>query len=269
MQTKPRTVFRFTCGGFFEGYDTAEVLETDAGYKLRCEHGPFDVRETTSDLPAGKVEKLRRYIDAEVNGKWYCRYEANVLDGTQWELFDGSLERYGSNLFPQGFGDLTCFLARELGCQGFDECGDAFETELDERQELEILAFYGFLLPDAECQEDRGGGDDEDDWDDEDGEEAAGTEMAARQLHHDLHLFLDRHPEYKDYGRILAENGMPLVVDQIKAHDVRDASPECIVAMVLAMSRADHFDGRSDVFGTCAKDGTFGRWLARLGAALG
>ena len=108
-------------------------------------------------------------------------------------------------------------------------------------------------------------------WDDEDGEEAAGTEMAARQLHHDLHLFLDRHrhPEYKDYGRILAENGMPLDVDQIKAHDVRDASPECIVAMVLAMSRADHFDGRSDVFGTCAKDGTFGRWLARLGAALG
>lgn len=163
------------------------MLETVAGYKLRCEHGPLDARETTSDLPAGKVEKLRWFIDAEVNSRWYCRYVANVFGGTQWELFDGSLERYGSNLFPQGFGDLTCFH--------------------------------------------------------------------------------NRHPEYKDYGSILAENGMHLDVDQIKAHDVRGASPECIVAMVLAMLCADHFDGWSDVFGTCAKDGTFGRWLARLGGA--
>lgn len=266
MQAKSRTVFRFAYGGFFEGYDTAEVLETAVGYKLRCEHGPFDASETTSDLPAGKVEKLRWFIDAEVNSKWYCRYVDNVLDGTQRELFDGSLERYGSNLFPQGFGDLTCFLARELGCQGFDECGDVFETELDERQELEILASYGFLLPDTECQEDSYG---EDDWDDEDGEEAVDAEMTARQLRHDLHLFLHRHPGCKDYGHILAENGVYLDVDQIKAHDVRDVNPECIVAMVLAMSRAEHFDGWSGNFGTCAKDGTFGRRLARLGVALG
>lgn len=267
MQADPKIAFLFECGGYFGGYDAVEVLETDSGYKLRRARGSFGAEETFADLPEAKVEKLRRFVDTEVNGRWYCRYvDLYVLDGTQWRLYDGRLERHGSNLFPQGFGRLVRFLSNELGCEGLERHGDVPEVELDEWDELAILASYGAWLPDPEHQKNCGGGV-EGDLDD-DGEGAEGTETVARQLHHDLYLFLDHYPRYKDYRRILAKNGMPLDVGLIKSYDVSDADPECIVAMVLAISRADRFSGLSDNFGTCAKDGTFGKWLRRLEVAL-
>lgn len=58
---------------------------------------------------------------------------------------------------------------------------------------------------DSGRQEDCEGGP-EDDWDDN-GEGVEDVEMTARQLYRDLYLFLGHYPRYKDYGRILAENG--------------------------------------------------------------
>lgn len=266
MQVEPRMMFRFGCGGYFEGYDLVEVFEVDSGYKLSYKCVSFDAKETFVDLPEVKVEKLLRFMDSEVNDRWYCHYvNPCVLDGTQWELHDGRFKRYGSNFFPKGFGRLMHFLSCELGCEGLERYWDVPEDELDEHQELAILAAYGAWHLDSGRQEDCEGGP-EDDWDNN-GEGVEDVEMTARQLYHDLYLFLGHYPRYKDYGRILAENGIPLDVGLIKSHDVRDASPECIVAMVLAMSRAGRF-GCKGIFDECVRDGTFGKWLRRLRETL-
>ncbi len=83
-------------------------------------------------------------------------------------------------------------------------------------------------------------------------------------LLHDLYALTNRHPEFKDYGAILEAHGIPLDVTRIKAQDMRKADAALIIASMVAISRADHFSGYSDEFGTCAKDGTFEKWLERL-----
>ena len=71
-----------------------------------------------------------------------------MLDGNQWQLFDGCRSHEGSNAYPKGFEKLLTYLTDEFGCeemrpQSGDTCDGPTEPEC-----LAMLAFYD--LPDGE-----------------------------------------------------------------------------------------------------------------------
>lgn len=228
-------VFKIEVGGFFAGRDTFTIRETEDGYEGACES--LLGSEDGKTLPVSKeqVSRLEKVIEDNGVSDWYVDYfNPCVLDGVQWEVDDGEIDHSGSNFFPKGFKALAQFVAEEFGLVEFMPEDDFIEDSSDEATELAIVA--SFLRSE----------------DDSDG------------LLHDLYVFTERHPRYKDYQRILKEHGIELDPEMIKNQDMRDANTELIIASMLALSRTDHFDGYSEHFSTAAKDGTFKAWLERL-----
>lgn len=79
---------------------------------------------------------------------WFSSYYSPVLDGNQWQLFDGCRSYEGSNAYPKGFEKLLKYLADKFGCEEMrpqpgDTCDGPSESEC-----LAMLAFYD--LPSGE-----------------------------------------------------------------------------------------------------------------------
>lgn len=83
---------------------------------------------------------------------------------------------------------------------------------------------------------------------------------------HDIRLYAERHPEVKDYASILQKNGIERDMEKMKTADVNCVNTECIMVLLVAVSRMDHL-GDSGYFSECFKDGTFRKWLERLNDA--
>lgn len=47
----------------------------------------------------------------------FSSYYSPVLDGKQWQLFDGCRSHEGSNAYPKGSEKLLKYLADEFGCE--------------------------------------------------------------------------------------------------------------------------------------------------------
>lgn len=72
----------------------------------------------------------------------FSSYHSPVLDGKQWQLFDGCRSHEGSNAYPKGFETLLKYLVDEFGCeemrpQSGDTCDGPTESEC-----LAMPAFY-------------------------------------------------------------------------------------------------------------------------------
>lgn len=228
-------VFKIEIGGFFSGQHTLTIRDTDKGYEGAYESmlSPDDGR--TFPVSKEQISKLQEIISENGITEWYTDYfNPCVLDGVQWTVDDGEVEHGGSNFFPKGFKALAQFVAEEFGLFEFMPEDDFIEDSASEATELAIVASI-FRAEDA-----------------------------SAQLLHDLYVFADRHPRYKDYARILNEHDIELNPEKIKAQDMKSADAELIVASMIALSRADHFDGYSEHFKTAATDGTFQAWLERL-----
>lgn len=228
-------VFKIEVSGFFDGRHTFTIRETEDGFEGTYESllDPDDAR--AFPIYKGQVSELQEVIDVNGVTDWYTDYfNPCVLDGIQWVVDDGEIEHSGSNFFPKGFKALAQFVSEEFELAEFMPDDDFAEDSANEATELAILASI------------------------------FRSEDAHGHLLHDIYVFAERHPRYKDYARILKEHGIELDPDLIKGQDMKDADPELIVASMIALSRADHFDGYSEHFKTAATDGTFQAWLERL-----
>lgn len=228
-------VFKIEIGGFFADRHTLTIRETGTGFVGTYESmfGLEDKR--TFPVSKEQVAKLDAFIEEHGISNWYSDYfNPCVLDGVQWSVDDGYSEHTGSNFFPAGFKALTQFVAEEFDLVGFMPEEEFIEDDLNEETELAILA------SDLRSEDD------------------------GSNLLHDLYAFVERHPEYKHYQEVLEEYGIELDPEEIKRQDMKDADRKLIVASMIALSRADYFDGYSEHFKTAAQDGTFEAWLKRL-----
>lgn len=231
-----KTVFSISVGGFFSGSNSLVIEKTREGYRAKSDSFHLgDCSDDTFAVSEEQIERLNQAIDECGVEDWYSDYfNPCVLDGVQWSVFDGDIEHNGSNFFPEGFRELSRFVAEEFDLPAFDPDDDFEDDRINVDTELSIVASHY----------------------------RSGAESPI--LLHDLYCLIKRHPEYRDYREILSKHGIPLDVTKIKSQDLSSADAERIVASMIAISRADHFDGYSDEFGTSVKDGTFEKWLERL-----
>ncbi len=89
-----------------------------------------------------QVDKLTAFLRDLGARDWFSSYYSPVLDGNQWQLFDGCRSYEGSSAYPKGFEKLLKHLADKFGCeemrpQSGDTCDGPTESEY-----LAMLAFY-------------------------------------------------------------------------------------------------------------------------------
>lgn len=263
MAKHAQGIFEFSCGGFFGGYWELEILKSSEGYLATYSNSHYPETECRDfHVTDAQMEKLKRQLDISGVEEWYRHYFTPILDGTQWEVRALGESYGGSNAFPKGFDALAAFLAEEFGCKELMVEGGYESAFPDEMDGIDHVAAYADMLVNVEGlrRKHRSGLLDEDEV--EEGE--AEAEESARELLHDLYVLAEKEPGYKDYRSILESHGIPLDVRRIIAQDMDDADDLLIIASMIAISRSDRFDGYSDNFGKCAKNGTFARWLSRL-----
>ena len=95
-----------------------------------------------------QVDKLMAFLRDLGARDRFSSYYSPVLDGKQWQLFDGCRSHEGSNAYPKGFEKLLKYLADEFGCEEMrpqpdDTCDGPTDSEC-----LAMLAFYD--LPSGE-----------------------------------------------------------------------------------------------------------------------
>ena len=265
MVKHTQSIFEFSCGGFFGGYWELEILKSSEGHFATYSNSHYPETECRDfHVTDAQMEKLKRQLDISGVEGWYCHYFSPILDGTQWEVRALGESYGGSNAFPKGFDALAAFLAEEFGCKELMVEGgyeSAFPDEMDGIDHVAAYAATCLLVNVEELRrKHRSGLMDEDEV--EEGE--AETEESARELLHDLYVLAEENPRYKDYRSILESHGIPLDVRRIAEQDMDGADDLLIIASMIAISRSDRFDGYSDNFGKCARNGTFALWLEML-----
>lgn len=263
MERDNNIIFKFLCGGFFDGYWQLEIRESRDG-RIGKYSNTLCMEPVEREFDVSEDQMRRLYDKLESSGaeEWYCHYFSPILDGTQWELLAFDVVSEGSNAFPEGFDELAAFLSEEFGCEELNAEG-ARETRFpDEMDGIGHIAAYSDRLVDLDAakREYDARRIDEDEL----GEARSDAKRASRELLHDIYILVGKMPALKDYGAILKRHGVPLDARAIAAQDMAEADEELIVASMLAISRSDRFDGYSDDFGKCSTDGTFSRWLERL-----
>lgn len=94
-----------------------------------------------------KVDKLVAFLRDLGTRDRFSSYYSPVLDGKQWQLFDGCRSHEGSNAYPKGFEKLLN-LADKFGCEEMrPQSGDTRDGPT-ESEYLAMLAFYD--LPSGE-----------------------------------------------------------------------------------------------------------------------
>lgn len=263
MAKHAKTTFKFSCGGFFDGYWKLEIFESNNGYYATYSNSTYsEIADRDPSVSEEQMGRLQAKLNALGVNRWFCHYYSPILDGTQWGLQADGPELGGSNAFPEGFDELAAFLAEEFGCPELYFKGGLERRFPDEMEDIDHLAVYADSLVNldkAKRRYEEGAIDD-----DKLEEERKDAEGVARELLHDVYVFVERNPSYKDYRSVLERHNIPPDVHAIAAQDMNEADDELIVASMLAISRLDRLDGHSDDFGACAKNGTFVRWLNRL-----
>lgn len=95
-----------------------------------------------------QVDKLMAFLRDLGARDWFSSYYSPVLDGKQWQLFDGCRSHEGFNAYPKGFEKLLKYLADEFGCEEIrPQPGDTRDGPT-ESECLAMLAFYD--LPSGE-----------------------------------------------------------------------------------------------------------------------
>ena len=91
-----------------------------------------------------QVDKLMAFLRDLGARDWFSSYYSPVLDGKQWQLFDGCRSHEGFNAYPKGFEKLLKYLADKFGCEEMrPQSGDT----RDGPTESEYLAMLAFLRP--------------------------------------------------------------------------------------------------------------------------
>lgn len=260
MRESDNNVFSFSIGGFFRGYSSFEINKDGDTYSYRHDKSLHaNPEERRGKLDRAQVDKLMAFLRDLGTYDWFSSYHSPVLDGEQWQLFDGYRSYEGSNAYPKGFEKLLKYLADEFGCEEMrpqpgDTCDGPTESEC-----LAMLAFYN--LPSSEESRQRP----------EDGEPVCDyredwrqtvTEV-ERNFLHDIDAFVSANPEYRNYGAILARHGLELDIEQIVNQDMSEADAKLIMASMIAIARFDRWC-ECNFFRRCIEDGTFARWTKRL-----
>lgn len=260
MRELGNSVFSFSIGGLFRGYSSLEIHRDGDAYSYHHRKSLHaNPEEHRGTLDKAQVDKLMAFLRDLGARDWFSSYHSPVLDGEQWQLFDGYRSYEGSNAYPKGFEKLLKYLADDFGCeevrpQPGDTCDGPTESE-----RLAMLAFYD--LPSGEEARQRlengeSACDCREDW------RQTVTEV-ERNFLRDIDAFVSANPEYRNYGAILARHGLELDIEQIVNQDMSKADAKLVVAFIIAIARFDRWC-ECDFFRRCVEDGTFARWTKRL-----
>lgn len=132
----PKTLFSFTCGGFFDGYSHIIIKAFSDSIVADRFTGLGNPERVSFPVTEEQITKLDDLL-SHIGAKDWSSYWAPVLDGTQWSMSfrdeTGLHESDGSNAFPEGFDELVDFLAEEFGyCDPV--CEDGSESAFSENR---------------------------------------------------------------------------------------------------------------------------------------
>ena len=118
MRKLGNSVFSFSIGGLFRGYSSLEIRRDGDAYSYHHDkslHANSEERRGT--LNKAQADKLTAFLRDLGIHNWFSSYYSPVLDGKQWQLFDGCRSHEGSNAYPKGFEKLLKYLADKFGCE--------------------------------------------------------------------------------------------------------------------------------------------------------
>lgn len=266
-------VFSFGLGGFFDGWHEFKIEKRDQGYVATLESmrdGDGDFTRPITDSMIDDFESFLRGIGVD---NWFCHYNNwNVLDGTQWDMSYETTEYSGSNEYPEGFFALTQYLADNFGCACF-ACEDDEEDESDDEgfetwdgpypNPLRHIAEYASLVcdPSYDAQKLKEGLSTAEELE----EEQVEYKSVADQMRHDLDVLVGIETKFRNYMELVEQGGAPQESEAMRDCDVSQFDADTLVAMMIYIYREDRWCGYQEHFLDYVKDGTFKKWLDRLG----
>lgn len=192
-----------------------------------------------------------------------CDLRYMTLDGTSWVMSYNGRQIQGSNFAPEGLHELVVGLQKIFGVDDLPKCFD-YPEGFDAKDCPDSRIFLDYEIytcdPDGYCK------DEEKEMEEELEEQNTRIDTASKDMLHDIRLYVERHPEVKDYASILQKNGIELDMEKMKAANVDRLNTECIMALFVVVSHMDHL-GDGEQFSEYFKDGTFRKWLERLSDA--
>lgn len=269
-------VFTFGLGGFFDGWHEFKIEKGDQGYIATLESmrdGDGGFTRPITDSMFDDFESFLRVIGVD---NWFCHYNNwNVLDGTQWDMSYEMTEYSGSNEYPEGFFALAQYLADNFGCACFacegDEEGDDGDEEFEAWERpysnpLRHIAEYSSWVcdPKFDARRIREGHVTPEELE----EERAEYERIAHQMRHDLDVLVGVEPRFKNYVELADEGGAPQGSEAMRECDISRFDADTLVAMMIYVYREDRWCGYQEHFLDYVKNGTFKKWLDRLGDLL-
>lgn len=257
------TVFSFSCGGFFAGIHYVKIEKISDRYEGTAFEMFADEPMRAFELSEDDVREIENKLRSFGVDGWFSRYwNHNVLDGTHWDMELEGKECYGSNSFPPNFARLSSYLADRFECPGIEIEEDTERMFPDDHDPIaHIVEYYSWMGdPDDKLERERIDSLDPEELE----EERLALHRTHRQMLNDLDKLVSRRPEFIEYRDIVEKSGIGPTLEEMRRADLSSVDADTIVAMMIYIYRADRFDGWSDNFLDCMKDGTFKRWLARL-----
>lgn len=271
MQTSDDCYFMLKVGGYFSGYSKLTIRTTDDGF-VGCRDSFLlgDSENPTFEISDEDIRELDEKLMQVGAHSWFTHYNNYcALDGTQWKMRIRNLEYDGSNLYPIGFFELCNFVAEKFDCPGLywkEAKGEnEYPSEFDAqflppiRTSISFLAEHHSYLKSCKDMKEL-----IDEWSLTEDEARREIEKSIIAFAHDLHLVIDQTPDCSNYYNVLEEIGTGMDINAIKMYDVSKSDERTILALMTAMTRADHFSGRDGYFREFAADGVFTKWLDRL-----
>lgn len=265
MGDKAYSLFKFSCGGYFSGWNEFKIDVDGDTYTASLVDKLAGQTEFAREITESELTAFERCLQDAGVQDWFCHYNNwMVLDGTQWEMEYEGMPYSGSNSYPSGFFQLVDYLADHFDCECF-----RFEDDLEEESEdqdteqpelwdpylnpLSHIAEYAHLVRDPET-----------DTIEDDEEELAEYGVVAKQMRHDFDVLVGIEPKFKNYMEIVDEGGAPKGSEAMRECDPGSFDADTLVAMMIYIYREDRFCGYQEHFRDYVKDGTFKRWLDRL-----
>lgn len=258
-------IFRFEIAQDRAGH-FSRYVEKEQVFNL---HLDKDLEKATkvyvSDSQMQAFEKAMKEFAIEDRYTHYpnCGIRYMTLDGTSWVMSYSGRRIQGSNFGPEGLHELAVDLQKIFGVDDLPKYlnyPEGFDVKVcpDSR----IFLDYEIYTYDPDDYYE----DEVEDMEERLEERNSRIEAASKEMLHDVRLYSEKHSEVKDYATVLQKNGIELDMGKMKAADVDCLNTECIMALLVAVSRMDHLED-SSYFSECFKDGTFRAWLERLNDA--
>lgn len=267
-------VFAFSCGGFFEGYREFKIDKVGEDYIASLESVRDKEGDFARQISDSKFEDFESFLDEIGVEGWFCHYNNRwVLDGTQWHMSYEMTDYSGSNAYPKGFFALARYLADNFGCACFAYENDEEGEEPTEEElaawgdpyanPLRHIAEYADWVcdPSYDAQKLKEGLATAEELEEEQDE----YKSVAGQMRHDFDVLVGIETRFRNYMELVEQGGAPQGSEAMRDCDVSQFDADTLVAMMIYIYREDRWCGYQEHFLDYVEDGTFKKWLDRLG----